>query len=266
MAVYIDLKSQHHVVYAQAHFYEQPTSPLYLDRTLIYHDLIYLEKGQWLFTENDTDYLLEKDSVLLLAAKHHHYTRLPCQAGTRTMCIHITADPGDVEGTGVALPTLFTASKSSKVHSLFRQLVSLFWSDDQFKNEKMDSYLSLLLIECAADRTNFSQDNLVSEIVRMISENPHTSYRLSDMAEHFKVSGKTIEAAMKTGVGMPFSKYQMTRKLEMAAKQLTTEPDVHLHEVAQTLGFSDEFHLSRAFKTKFGISPAEYRKQKIKNN
>lgn len=266
MAVYIDLNAQHHVVSAQAHFYEQPTSPLYLDRTLIYHDLIYLEKGQWLFTENDTDYLLEKDSVLLLAAKHHHYTRLPCQAGTHTICIHMTADPGDVTGTGTALPTLFTASKSSNVHSLFKQLVSLFWSDDPYKNQKMDSYLNLLLIECAADRTNMRQDNLVSEVIKMINENPHISYRLSDMAEHFKVSGKTIESVMKTGVGMPFSKYQMMRKLEMAAKQLTTEPDVHLREVAQTLGFSDEFHLSRAFKTRYGVSPAEYRKQKSGSN
>ena len=258
--MFLNLSAPHHVVSAQSHYYEQPTAVLYLDRTLRYHDLIYLEKGQWLFTENNTDYLLDKDSVLLLAAEHHHFTRLPCKAGTRTMCIHITADASDTEASGTMIPTLTKPPRTSKIYDLFKQIVSLFWTEEAFKEEKMDAYLSLLLLECATVQSP-EKNSIASEIVRLIRENPHTSYRLADLEEFFDVSAKTVESAMKTSVGMSFAKYQMTCKLEMVAHQLVIEPDVRLRKLAQTFGFSDEFHLSRAFKSRYGIAPTEYRKR-----
>ena len=62
----IDLSTKHQIVAANLHFYEKPTEPLYLNRTLQYHDLVYLVDGKWTITENEVDYPLEKDDVLLL--------------------------------------------------------------------------------------------------------------------------------------------------------------------------------------------------------
>ena len=42
------------------------------------------------------------------------------------------------------------------------------------------------------------------------------------------------------------------------------EPDLKLHEISAAFGFHDEFHMSKAFKQKYGISPQEYRKQRHK--
>ena len=45
-----------------------------------------------------------------------------------------------------------------------------------------------------------------------------------------------------------------------AASQLIMEPDLRLQEIATAYGFHDEFHMSKAFKQKYGVSPQQYRK------
>ena len=42
---------------------------------------------------------------------------------------------------------------------------------------------------------------------------------------------------------------------------LVNHPDIKVYEVAYELGFCDEFHLSKAFKNKFGISPNSCKKK-----
>ena len=95
----------------------------------------------------------------------------------------------------------------------------------------------------------------------MINAEPHRALRVNEVAETLRVSVRTIENAMNRAVGQSFAKYQMQRKLEMAARQIELEPDVRLAEIAATLGFCDEFHLSKAFKRKYGMPPSQYRRK-----
>ena len=68
MSIHVNLNTPHHVVAANAHYYKTPTEERYIDRTLPNHDLIYLAEGSWSITENEQDYPLQKDDVLLLSA------------------------------------------------------------------------------------------------------------------------------------------------------------------------------------------------------
>ena len=77
MPIAFDLSVRHQVVAANAHYYKTPTDERYIDRTLQYHDLIYLVDGGWNIAETGEAYPLGRDDVLLLAAGRHHYTRLP---------------------------------------------------------------------------------------------------------------------------------------------------------------------------------------------
>ena len=76
------------------------------------------------------------------------------------------------------------------------------------------------------------------------------------------LSTKTIENVIRHSTGMTFSKYQMDRKLEMIAVQIEVEPEIKLSELSAIFGFCDEFHLSKAFKKKFGVAPSVYKKQR----
>lgn len=270
MAIIFNTENSHSVIAANTHYYEQPTAPLYLDRTLEYHDFIYVENGQWLFTEEGNDYLLEKDDVLLLSAGYHHYTRLPCLADTRTVCIHVSREAGDLEpGEGrLVLPKLLHAGSSGEIRRLFHGIVDAYWSDSPYRQQKMSALLDLLLFELAELRTGTAageEQELAAGIIALIDRNPHIVFRVDEAAARFGVSPKTVERALKKKVGQTFSKYQTGRKLEMAARQLIVEPDVRPAEIAQLFGFYDEFHFSRRFKAKFGVTPTQYRRAARKN-
>lgn len=263
MSISFNLSAAHQIVSANNHFYEKPTEPLYLNRTLQFHDLIYLVDGEWTITEQETDYPLQKDDVLLLSAGHHHYTRLPCAPNTRTMCIHVSCEPGDLSpGPGaLTLPAHMHISGGSTVRSCFEKIVSTFWSDKAYKPERLSALFNLLMLELSdvcAD-SGKPQSEMVQEIIELVNATPHRRFNVKEIADRYNVSAKTIDAAMTRLTGMSFAKYQMARKLEMVASQLEVEPDIRLAEIAATFGFYDEFHLSRSFKQKYGQSPSQYK-------
>lgn len=259
--IHFDLTAAHRVVAANSHFYEQPTEPLYLNRVLRYHDLIYLLDGRWAITEGDVEYPMEKDDALLLTAGHHHYTRLPCAPNTRTLCLHVSCEPGDSPDNprALCLPTRISARGCPRVQEYFQQIVEAAWSDRPYREERLSALFNLLALSLA-DATEQGEGGLAERIIQLIHAEPHRQLRVAEVASMLYVSPKTVENAMRRAVGMSFSKYQMNRKLEMAAQQITFEPDVRLAEIAATLGFCDEFHLSKAFKQKYGVSPSQYRR------
>ncbi|MGI6172510.1 MAG: helix-turn-helix domain-containing protein [Christensenellales bacterium] len=261
----ICLNAPRRVVAANRHYYGQPTEPLYLNRTLQYHDLIYLAEGKWTFTENDTDYPVEKGDVLLLSAGHHHYTRFPCAAGTRTICIHITREAAD-DGKGkgcLLLPPRLNARGNASVKRAFETIVHDFWMDKPHRQERLNAELNMLFLylsDLSAETDVPNAGGLGEAIVRLITDHPHMRFKCVDVALRYGVSTKTIEATMRRYTGMPFAKYQNHRKVEMAAAHMKVEPDVRLAEIARLFGFYDEFHLSRTFKQFYGVSPSLYRK------
>lgn len=264
MALHFDLSAPHRIAAANSHYYKAPTDVLYLDRVMKYHDLVYLEEGGWCFTESEIDYPMEKGDVLLLAAGRRHYTRQPCAPGTKTFCIHATCAPGDQAGEGVRLPTLLRMRGAPRVKSIFEEIVAAFWGESPYRQEKMSALFDLLILELAENWEKQEQGgaDIAQQAMQLLNAMPHKRFKAGEAAEMLFVSTKTLENAMRRSVGMPFYAYQRKRKLEMIALQLEVEPELRLAEIAAEFGFCDEFHMSRAFKQQFGLSPLQYRRAK----
>jgi len=256
-------------VAATSHYYKEPTDERYIDRTLQYHDLIYLIDGHWAIAENDTEYLLQKGDVLLLAAGRHHYTRLPCEPGTRTFCIHVSCEEGDHEDftDSVSLPSLMHMDGEHGVKHYFEEILSAHWSENSYKQERLSALFNLLILELAnsQNKQRVSQNDLADKAIEIITATPHHRFQAKEVAQALFVSERTLNNAMNSKTGMPFYAYQKNLKLEMAALQLVMEPDLRLSEIATAFGFHDQFHLSNAFKQKFGMSPQQYRQLKRPN-
>ena len=266
MSVAMSLAARHKVVAANSHWYQQPTSPLYLDRTLPCHDFVYLVDGEWTITENDTDFLLEPGDALILAAGYHHYTRLPCAPNTRTICLHISREPGDLPGQPdtLMLPSLIHAAAFPGVKARFEEIVDAAWRREPHREARLSALFDLLLFDladaCAANRPD--AHTLADQVIRLVHASPHQNFRMEELSRRLGASARAINDALAARTGMTFARYQAGVKLEMAAQCLKMEPDTRLKEVAAMFGFCDEFHLSKAFKAKYGVSPSQYREVK----
>ena len=261
--IHLDLRAHRTLAAANAHYYKEPTDERYIDRVLEYHDIIFLVDGGWSMTELNQEYPLAKNDVLILASGRHHYNRLPCVPGPKTFCLHVAAVPGDTQDNpaSVCLPTLIHTHNSQQIQQFFSDLVATYWSEEPFKAQKIQSLLSLLLLALYADcrEQQKSNENLAERAIRIMNDTPHIRYTTKEMADLLFVSSKTLNNAMHKMVGMPFYAYEKQQKLKMVATLLKLQPEWKLCQIAAAYGFYDEFHMSKAFKQLFGVSPSDYR-------
>lgn len=261
MSIHMNLNATHYVMAANAHYYKVPTEERYIDRTLPHHDLIYLVEGSWSITENEQEYPLQKDDCLLLSAGRHHYTRLPCAPGTRTFCIHISGDTQAAieQNDVIELPTLIHAHNNPKIKKYFSEIVTVYWGKGDYKEKQLSALLDLLFLELRSLTQAKQDSDLAEQAISLLTAAPHIHYTSKEMAEVLFVSTKTLDKSMVHRTGLSFHAYQKERKLEMAASLLVNEPDLQLREIANALGFYDEFHFSKSFKQKYQLSPRGYR-------
>ena len=263
MSIYFNPYRKHSVIAANSHYYKIPTEERYIDRTLKYHDFIYVLDGKWAITEDGKNYPLEKGDVLLLAAGKHHYTSMPCQAGTRTFCMHISCEEGDLDEReeNIALPTLLHLRREQNIKRYFEDIVTIYWSESEYKQERLSALIELLMWELknAYHQSSHDDTDLADQAIELIASSPHRRFKVEEAAQLLFVSEKTLNNAMRQKTGMPFYAYQKNMKLEMAASQIKMEPEMRISEIASALGFYDQFHFSKAFKEKFGISPQNYK-------
>jgi AraC-like DNA-binding protein len=100
-----------------------------------------------------------------------------------------------------------------------------------------------------------------SEARRRLSMELERPVSLHDIANSVGMSYETFRKRFEEHLGTSPARYRMERRIE-AAVSLLTFSDMTLRHIAETLGFSDEFHLSNRFKQRIGVSPAVYRKDK----
>jgi AraC-like DNA-binding protein len=72
---------------------------------------------------------------------------------------------------------------------------------------------------------------------------------------------RNIVFNFKNTYGKTIHQCILETRVEQAKFYIVNHPDMTLSTLATTLGFYDEFHLSRHFKAICGISPSAFRKQ-----
>ncbi|WP_138444741.1 helix-turn-helix domain-containing protein [Sinomonas susongensis] len=83
--------------------------------------------------------------------------------------------------------------------------------------------------------------------------------RVPDLAAAMGTSERTIERLAADFLGPTPAALMRRRRIQLAAERLRSDPDGPLAELAHTLGYSDQAHLSRDFRAVLGMTPGEYR-------
>lgn len=97
----------------------------------------------------------------------------------------------------------------------------------------------------------------VEKIIKYLHKNINNRVTLSELSEFVQLSSTYLSRIFKETTG--YSVIQFFNKLKIEeSKELIIEGDKKVKEVAQMLGFTDEFYFSRIFKKFEGISPSEF--------
>lgn len=109
----------------------------------------------------------------------------------------------------------------------------------------------------SADSPDVSTE--IVDAMGRLADDLTASTDLATVAAESGLSYDTFRRRFAEQVGQTPAAYRSVRRLQAAATLLRLTDLTH-REIARTLGFADEFHLSRRFRSHFGVSPREYRR------
>ncbi|WP_203918620.1 AraC family transcriptional regulator [Rugosimonospora africana] len=102
-------------------------------------------------------------------------------------------------------------------------------------------------------------DPAIARAADRLADNLAAPMDMRQTAADSGLSYDTFRRRFTDQIGQSPLAYRNARRLQTAATLLRLT-DMTLREIARTLGFTDEFHLSRRFRAHFGMPPREYRR------
>lgn len=104
---------------------------------------------------------------------------------------------------------------------------------------------------------NLDKD-IVKKTILFMQEQLHQKCSLEIFAKNNHLSMSHFSNLFKKATGMPPMDYFIHLKMIKACSMLYST-DTKVHEIANSLGYSDAFHFSRLFKKNMKVSPKRYR-------
>lgn len=142
-----------------------------------------------------------------------------------------------------------------------------FVLDDIFANVLTMEELgkNILTIICPEQEMLFDKDRKKEEydgIVKYIDEHLSENLTAQSICKQFALSHTILSKLFHKYGNTSFSRYLTSRRMEMAMKIMNENPHVLVRDVAECVGYSDQFYFSRVFRSVYEISPSEFMEQK----
>lgn len=103
-------------------------------------------------------------------------------------------------------------------------------------------------------------DLRVLRALKAVQAEPARRFQVAELAKLAGASRAAFARLFFAATGTSPQRFLRARRLQRAAQLLQTTDETLSHIAAQ-VGYESEFSLSRAFKQRFGVSPARYREQ-----
>lgn len=140
----------------------------------------------------------------------------------------------------------------NKFYTLIPSLNTL--SDLQTLELKMvDTYVNLIINDLEV-----TENFVLNRILKHLHLNIESKISLKKLAKEVDLSEGYISAAFRKEMGMSIMKYAKKIRIDRAKVLLLTTNNSIL-EISITLGFHDQSHFHKVFKSFTGVSPSEYR-------
>ena len=116
-----------------------------------------------------------------------------------------------------------------------------------------NTYLELLISDIEV-KDNF----IVNKILQYLHMNIESHVSLEDIADHLDITPQYAVSCFKKHMGISLMKYSKKIRIDRSKVLLMTTTKSIL-DIALILGFYDQSHFSKTFKSFEGVSPSEFR-------
>lgn len=170
---------------------------------------------------------------------------------------------------GIPVNTLFYPAETDFISELFQRIEAEHFGDHPHKGQMLQGYLHSFLIllsrslqGCTLPPSVPQPEKLQMRALRKaILSQPEKRWTVSEMAAMAAMSESRFHIAYKAYFGTSPIHDVKEAKLRHATTLLTTQQELSVAQIAQRLGYENEYHFIRMFKTAYGIPPGAYRKR-----
>lgn len=219
--------------------------------------------GQAEFAFNGTPYLMRQGKVVHGGARMEFARRVIGDVRWEYLLVlyRICGDePKDfsLQSTHFELVTGHSPYLTELLHRLWKIAsqpggIPAFQIESLFRNVLEEVFV------CARAQMNNGTQPLFEQTVEYIHEHYMNELTIPMLAAQGGVNRNQIAYAFNKSAGMGPGEYLLRYRLNRS-KELLLKCEATVREIAQSVGFSDPYYFSRAFKKQFGISPTVFRK------
>lgn len=125
-----------------------------------------------------------------------------------------------------------------------------------------EKFTSFVLDEQSRISENVSQDQTaakIKEAINYINENYYKDLNMAVVSNHISMNYSLFSAEFKHYTGTNFVQYVKDLRMK-EAKRLLKETEMKVNEISAKVGYDNEKHFMKSFKSFVGVSPSEYRR------
>ena len=171
------------------------------------------------------------------------------------------------EKLGLDVNRVYYMEDSTFITGTIRRIEEEHLSGGKYSSEMIDALVTQLFIgiyrACHREETTpeLSGFQGFRELRRNIRRQPHLPWTVEEMAKSVSLSTSRFHAVYKAMFGSTPVKDLIGAKVEQAKAILLMDREATMISVAEKLGYKNQYHFIRQFKTVTGITPGAYRKE-----
>lgn len=236
--------------------------------------LIFCTHGQGTVSSADESFTLERGSMALLPPNQEHTYYADDTNPWDIFWVHFSGElvseylPREAaEG-----PTLMVQNRTDPqdmdlLMSQFWQMIQTFNAGFSYPavfyaSQVLGATLAYLLLHARTSQSQLTMGNAyITQAVQYIYDHLEDKISLRDITHSLGISASYLSRIFRQTVGMSVNQFIIDIKTKQASHYLL-DSTLSISQIAQHLGYADQYYFSRLFKKTFGVSPQKYRKQK----
>ena len=236
-----------------------------------FHRLYFVKGGDGSVQDRQTKTPLEAGKTYLVPANHAY--SYACKQSINKEYVHFRVDlcagldvldyarqQGQLQNCVIEVPSHFgRCDELSKALDCLLECPSDILANLQLRTCVTSSVVSMLEGQVLSlPILGFSKENPYPQVFSYIAKHVTHGIRVADIARVIGADPKNFARQFKRHTGISLKSHLLTQLNQKAQNALLTS-NQSVANVAQDLGFDDEFYFSRYFKKMNGVAPSDYR-------